>query len=827
MLGSNRNNKNMVFKSNEIINSILNYPEPSFLSVVEIIYNNDVLDILSSLDYNQPNYNKIYDALYPDNINGLKQLKKHSSRGRHNCSYKKTICGKGRYYLNNPKKNDFASLQNCYGRVRRLIVDGKLTAIDLTNAHLEIIKNLAFFLEIPKDKYDILNFYCDNRKQVLNEIMNVFNCDREVAKNYFIIILFGGSYDTWITHNNLLDKNDLKTDFMKSFESAFDIIKQEFNNLDVFNGFKVVEKQVNKKKDFKIEKTALAIFLQEIESKILVVMVQYLEGKGCIIRIPIHDGVWFDDVKGICNDDFLIELSNEIYQKLNLKIPLDYEDTSPTKEDLEWFSNHKNFYETYNSFKHIDKVIIDGSNDDEGASKAVINKYKDFIIRCDKNIIVKENNYWSYEKDDVDRVLSRFVVNTNIYFYGANEKLYSYSNSVSHQNKCVSSIRKSDFIKVDNNFIINLSMNNKGYLPFLNGIWSMKEKKIYKYEELPDIHFFSIINHNLETQINKDKFNEFLEKVIIPIFPDEAQRDYFSHITCRSIAGHNEDKKWFGISGARNSGKGVLTDCMTLAFDKYFGTFNAKSLINNKYGNQEPERALGWVISHIITRSLWCNEIDADTTIDNKTNKTKDSLNGNFIKSLASGGDVMSGREIYEKKISFKPSFTMFLLFNEMPNVEPVDALENYLEFSFKSKFVYSNELIEDYPNYKLRDDNIKNYIKEEDSINSFRWWILNSYDNVKDVPESVKNTNNSINKDCVKITVDNFILEHFKNSKSNSDRISVNKLKNILEEVGGFYLTSQMLNRTMARLEIGSYNKDIKIDGDRAGYTNIIYKLE
>lgn len=164
-------------------------------------------------------------------------------------------------------------------------------------------------LKFPKDKYDILQHYCDNRNQVLNDIMVKFDCDREVAKNYFIITLYGGSYDSWITHNKLMNKAHCKTDFMMKFEFAFDIIKQEINKLDVFNGFKALEKEVNKKKDWKIERTALAILLQEIESKILVVIYQYLESKGCIIRIPIHDGIWFEDVKSICNDEFQNELS--------------------------------------------------------------------------------------------------------------------------------------------------------------------------------------------------------------------------------------------------------------------------------------------------------------------------------------------------------------------------------------------------------------------------------------------------------------------------------------------------------------------------------------
>jgi len=821
---NNRTNKMSVFTSSPDINQILNYEVPSSLSVIEIFYNPEIIDVLSSLDYTAPNYNKIRDALYPDNIYALKSMKKYSGRNRHNCCYTKTLIGKGRYYKDTKiKKGDYASLQNCYGRVRRLVVNGNLVAIDLVNAHLEIIKNIASFLKIPLDNYKILNDYCQNRNKILNDIMIVFDCDREIAKNYFITTLFGGSYDTWITHNNLLDKSSLKNDFMKQFECAFDNIKQEINKLDVMNGFKLLEKQVNKKKDWKIERSALAIFLQEIESKILVVMFQYLESKGCVIRITIHDGIWFEDGKGICNDEFLVELSAEIFNKLGLNIPLDYEDTKPNEDDLKWFDNHKAFYNIFNENKDNDKVIIDGSNDDEGASKSVVNKYKDMIIRCDKLILVKENNYWSYSKDDVDRVLARFIVNTNIYFYGANEKLYSYSNSVSHQKKCIQSIKNSDLIKVDNNFLMNLSSNNKGYLPFLNGIWSMVDKKLYKYEELPIIHFLSIINRNLKYEVNEDKFNEFLEKVVIPIFPNQEERDYFAHIISRSIAGHSEDKKWFGVSGARNSGKGVLTDCMTYAFDKYFGTFNAKSLVNNKHGNQEADRALGWVVEHIITRALWSNEIDADTKINVNTNKTNDSLNGNFIKSLASGGDKMTGREVWEKAVSFKPSFTMTLLFNEICDVEPADTLENYLEFSCKSKFVNQDELIENYANYKLRDDNIKKYIQDEDNIDNFTWWVLNAYSNIKDIPQKIKETSNSIIKDCIKITPDLFILKHFRNSSSANDKISVNRIKEILDE-NGFILSSQKINRIMARLEVGIYNKDIRVNDDKGGYMKITY---
>lgn len=811
-----------VFLSNPTINAILNYPQPSSLNVSEVIYKPEILQILTSFDPCTPNFNKIPDAIYPENINSLKSLSRFTRHCRHSCSYIKTISGKGRYYKdNNVNKKDFASLQNCYSKVRRLIVDGNLIAIDLCNAHLEIIKNLASILKIDAGKYEVLNEYCIKRNSILEEVMIIFECDREVAKRYFIIILFGGSYNTWITSNNLLNKEHLKTEFMINFETAFDIIKYELNKLDVMNGFKTLEKQVNKKKDWKIEKTAIAIFLQEIESKIETIMYQYLEKKDCIIRIPIHDAIWFEDCKNITNNgantDFLNELSQEIKNKIGLDIPLDYEETKPNEDDLKWFENHKDFYDANYKDKEVkdDKVLIENSNDDEGASKIVINIYQKDIIRCSSRILVKENNCWVFEKEDVNRVLSNMIVKSNIYFLGAKDKAYSYSNAISHQKNCVIAIRNSPLIKNDDKFIDNVSFNNRTYLPFLNGIWNMKEKKLYNYDELPNIHFFYIINRNLN-EINKEKYDKFMNKVIIPIFPNEVERNYFAHTTSRTIAGHNEDKKWFGVSGLRDCGKGLLTLIMGYTFEKYFGTFNAKCLVKVKNSNQEPSRALGWLVDHIITRALWSNEIDAD--------ECSEILNGILIKTIASGGDDIICRKLFENNISFKPSLTMSLFFNHMPKIEPADTLQNYLEFACKSKFVYADELDPEIPLYKLRDDTIKIYVREPDCIDAFTWWILNAYDDILPIPQSIKSISDAINKNDIKMSVDKFILTNFKIGRD-KDRLFTRDIKEILDD-NNFTLSIKDIHRTFAMCQIGVYKDKVRIGNEQSGgYVNIIYK--
>ena len=94
------------------------------------------------------------------------------------------------------------------------------------------------------------------------------------------------------------------------------------------------------------------------------------------------------------------------------------------------------------------------------------------------------------------------ITNLQIKFLGAdNRRKYSYSSSVKHQKNCIVAIKNNSNIKINNNFINDLSFHNKYYLPFLNGVYSFKDKKLYEYEELSNIHFTHIINRELKPVI--------------------------------------------------------------------------------------------------------------------------------------------------------------------------------------------------------------------------------------------------------------------------------------------------------------------------------------
>ena len=236
-------------------------------------------------------------------------------------------------------------------------------------------------------------------------------------------------------------------------------------------------------------------------------------------------------------------------------------------------------------------------------------------------------------------------------------------------------------------------------------------------------------------------------------------------------------------------------------------TFDAKTLIHNKYGNPTSETALAWVVNKKEARLIISNEIKGDEN-------TK--LNGNFIKTLASGGDEMVGRRLYENEVEFIPQFTMILCCNNIYETTPKDALENLEAFEYKSKFVVKEEMEEGISYYKLRDESIKSFIQEDRIIDAYTWYIFNQFSmNRKPTPENVKLTTD-INVDDDKLSVDKFICKNFITTEDKkNDRLFTEEICDILNNYG-YKVNLIETGKYLIRLNIGIHNKKTNKNGER-----------
>jgi hypothetical protein len=462
--------------------------------------------------------------------------------------------------------------------------------------------------------------------------------------------------------------------------------------------------------------------------------------------------------------------------------------------------------EYYKSITFKD-MIIDGSNDDIGASQIVIEYYKGLLTICKGVLYVNYEDIWINNQVQVDKILIDMIGKLDIMFYGADGKRkYHYNKSIKHIKDCIVCIKANQSI-INDNFYDDMIKNNKYYLPFKDCIYSFLDKKTYTYGELPNIHFTYKINRYFP-KFNKTDYDDLMNKVIIPIYPDEEEQRYNAHIKARALAGCYHDKKWYGYGGSRNSGKGTETGLLRSAFQDFVMEFNAKCLIFNKFGNPEPAKALSWVVDKKDARIIISNEIDGNE--DTK-------LNGAFIKTLASGGDAMEGRRLYENTQSFIPQFTMFLCYNKFYEVVPNDATENLEQFEYKSKFVSQEELIPNISYLKLKDEHIKEFIKEDRIIDAYTLYILNAFSNPRmNIPKNIKNST-EINKGEKEMTDEQFIMSYFITTNDDKDRMHTETIKDILNDKG-YKLSIHETGRLMNRIGFGKYNSKCNVKGVRKG---------
>jgi hypothetical protein len=723
-----------VFMSSLEINKILNYPEPSTFRCIEKVYNREVLNVLTSLNPTVAGYNKIPDALYAQNIDDLKRLKTYYKREGHIVDYAKTSTKKGRYYISNKNTRDYVCLQSCYGKVRRLLIDGNLKAIDLCNAHLEIIKNLCRILKVPTQQYATLTEYSEKREDILKDIMSAYSCDRKTAKEYFIIQLFGGGYNTWLSECRLVLSKAVKTDFMERFEREFEFIKYQIQKLDVFNGFKALEKQVNKKQGKKLDRTALAIFLQEIESKIFIVMKNFLETRGCVVEIGIHDGIWFVDVKGICNDELLVELQEEILKELGMHIPVDYEDTAPTADDITWFENHQKFLED-NMLKT--EALNTKEKKDIIYARNILKHFEGRMYNVFSNLVIYDEDTGMWYIDSQLKVLRRCCIkHCNKLFPVLNEgdEKKEFDTIFSKVSKNVISLTP------DNDEFFN-NDNQIGYLLFNNGVLDMKKFELLSFD--PKYRFTRKINRDFDTARDyTDGYKQIFDRLYNKQFTDTEKRDYFLQLLSRGVAGEYKDRVFGTMIGETACGKGKQTTLLSNAFEGYIGTFSGEELLVKKNSHSEVA-GLSFILS-IYDRQVG---ISNELKLELQNGKSIVGLDCNLAKKLVSGGDKFPVREIYMKTMEVVNKSRPFFLLNAVPYTVGVDEAyidrANYINYDRSSKA----GIEADNDTYFQQDRSIDDFVSNAFIVDSFIYLICKHYAdsciNMLPKPDSVIATTN------------------------------------------------------------------------------------
>jgi hypothetical protein len=775
-----------------------------------------VVDETFKKSFGYPNLYEIADdkaLLYI--LNNWKQMEKQIDKDW-DVDYKpKTIMTK---YLNAYKKDNIISIKykksdnydNKIGRffcnggvgiqslprmIRHTICRGLYIDLDFKNCHPTILKTLCEYYGI-ECKY--LDIYVNNRDDILNGICQSLKVSKEKAKHIYLCALNGNKthYDIQNWRSILLEFERIHTEI--SNKPEFEELFKEVKTLHKEN---VEAKMVNRILCY-IENECLKVLFNILDSY---KCFDYCKGDKIYKVCPlIFDGLQALDNKenrDLLTEDFLKTISKTIHKKTGFNLDI------VIKEFDECLTLPENFEELNKN----DNVITD----DVEARDFVIKVYGDKYVSCNNIKYVKDGNIWTSQKEDIERIITNNIISCNLQLKSG-DKITRYSGFKSSINNCKSLILSTGF-RIDNDFITNNLNKSIYYLPFKDCVYCFKDKKTYNYDDL-DICFTQFINRDFPHEFIQEDYDELLNRVISPIYPDEDERKFNAHIKARALAGCYTDKKWYVFQGARNSGKGVETSLLRNGFKCFVSMFDAKCLINNKFGNALSETALAWVVDKKESRMIISNEINGDD---------KTELNGAFIKTLASGGDEMEARKLYSNNQVFIPQFTMFLCCNTLykPTDKSKDCLENMISFDYKSKFVEVDEIIDGIEYYKIKDDNIKDLVREDRIINAYIWYIINEFDMIRRKPPLSILNNREIEKEEETMTLEKYLLENYITTDSSNDKLHTSTILDDITCYDSFKGTAtEIVAKTLIRLKIGKYYPDkITINKIRGrGFTNI-----
>ena len=678
------------------------------LTLKETYFEKHVLQLLAKVDVHAETYDTDTLMWKEEKTKIERMLKYCNKKGENTIIYKKKEYGFGRFYPCAESKNTYC-YQNVYNIVRRLIVNGHYDSIDLVNAHPRILAQLCDKAKI-KCKYIQEYANPDTRRSVLKHIMSANGVDRNLAKQLMLILSFGGSFSTWVTENKL-PKNSKPTEFVTQY---YDELQFIMNNqaIEKFKGYTTAVKiamQIKGKKNKEAFRSAMGLYLQEIESQIILCMHDYLTARHVKVCSLIHDELL---VESSLPDLGLENIREHIKQCTGFDMLLESKPTLPTSEDLEWLDKHKPFI--------MDNTKVAEKRTDEIHAQNILQ-------HCP---MVKEKLLGVMMYDDIKGYWTRHYEDHTAIIQRKSALIFPMDDDNKKSNFITLFKPAYEIAKCTCDVIDSWDLDDsKGFLLFKNGVLDLATFEMLENDK--KYHFTKRINRDFNNTIDYTAIkNEIVAKLFDNPITDMDKRDYFLEKLARGVAGKIEDRQFVVAIGDTACGKGMITKLIANAIGEFASTFDSQQLVK-KSSTDEVEKKLAWIVDIWDCRLIISNEFDMSSQDSGRKDKFGNAkkqirpINADIMKRLVSNGDKFTARKLHENAIKVCMYALVLILANDAPPVDnPDDAYidrANYLQFDRSSSAEVTETDAFHFPQDKTIDSYIKtdkNYLSQSGGLN-------------------------------------------------------------------------------------------------------------
>ena len=563
--------------------------------------------------------------------------------------------------------------------IRHTLARDNYIDIDVENCHPVLLYQLCNQNNISC-KY--LKKYIDNRTELLNEVMTVYNVTKDDAKQLFIQLLYFGTFNSWCINHNInqnIEPIKFITKFKKELNMIGDIIVANNPKLS-----KVIEtkKEEQHIKDYNIKGSVCSYFLQEYENRILECVYLY-----CIEnKIIINSGVLCADGLMIPLENYkpelLQEFKNIVYDKLGFIVNFTKKDMSQgyTIEQLQ-----ETQIKTDKESLQIENIItcVDGSYKD--ISNLIKNEFiNSFVYSSSKTYFTFNEATKLWQVIDINYIINEITellqnkINSDFEAIknksGIEDVINNYKKAnklIGNPDNCSKMIKYlSNYISIEN-FEEKLNRSYDYLLPVKNGYCINLENN--SLIERTKEHYFTFeidVDYNPDEEISKAK--EYFSSIMNN---DANILKYFQKVIGSFLCSQTEAESIYIFWGSGSNSKSVCMTLISKVLNKFCATIDKGLFMDSKNKNN-----LGPKPKKLVLKDLRL-AIISETEENEKLNEC-------FLKNI-SGGDQITARGLNKDPITFKPKLSPVILTNNKPVFDTKSAamLRRIKFIPFKAKF--------------------------------------------------------------------------------------------------------------------------------------------
>jgi len=575
--------------------------------------------------------------------------------------------------------------------IRHTLAKNEFEDIDIDNCHPVMLEQILTRNNI---KCDMLRDYINNRNDWFDLVRKTFkikeltngdkNLMKEIPKNLFIRILFGGGFSSWCENYQIGDYKIPKKikDFIDEVKIIIKFIASK--NPLLVEAVKKRKKEQGKE-DYNLDGSVCSFFLQEKECMILEKVFvyckekKYIKNNNCVL---CADGLMIP--KKLYNVSLLTELKQLIKDEFGIDV--NFSNKSMDQDYLNILDNNLDFdlyTPTFTTGLIANYFRILHSNK--------------FIFRCD-NLYIFNGVYWKIDTDKKYSSLHNFVdtkfhnelsnyilkkltcQNLKIGAAKNNEErerlTVVYEQQTNFLNNINTSLRtvkkRKDFVediikKLSNNYI---EFDNDPFLiAFENKIYDLQTSSFI--QPLYNQYISITTGWEWDNTIGLNNRKQ-LEQIIDSIFPNKDVKDYYLTALSTGLYGH-QIEKLFVANGSGGNGKGLINSLMMCAVGNYGYRIPSSVLLNPIKEGGNPAVAN-------MHKKRFClgQEPDANQRICTSTMKE------------LTGDSEINCRPLFSNDTKTLLCNTLFLECNELPKMDEVnDAIIRRTQvIPFKSRFV-------------------------------------------------------------------------------------------------------------------------------------------